>query len=109
MPDQSATALRVKAFQRTCIACPSQWEGQLEDGRWFYARYRWSSFCFGVGATLQLALEDWHKREPDAADDEDHFGGFMGDSTMVERMRKHGFEIDIKNLATAPVEEDWLG
>jgi len=25
----------------TCSACPSQWEGTLDDGRNFYIRYRW--------------------------------------------------------------------
>ena len=26
---------------KTCEACPSQWEGTLDDGRNFYIRYRW--------------------------------------------------------------------
>jgi hypothetical protein len=26
---------------QTCFACPSQWEGQLDDGRYVYIRYRW--------------------------------------------------------------------
>ena len=25
---------------RTCYACPSQWSGQTQDGKNFYARYR---------------------------------------------------------------------
>jgi hypothetical protein len=29
----------VTCFQ-TCVACPSQWEGMLDDGRMFYIRYR---------------------------------------------------------------------
>lgn len=30
---------------RTCCACPSQWEGKLDDGeRMFYARYRHGRF-----------------------------------------------------------------
>jgi len=28
-------------LEKTCLACPSQWEGQINDGRWIYIRYRW--------------------------------------------------------------------
>lgn len=31
----------VEEIIQTCSACPSQWEGNLKDGRMFYARYRW--------------------------------------------------------------------
>ena len=37
--DEARPVARVR--HRTCDACPSQWEGQLEDGRAFYVRYRW--------------------------------------------------------------------
>jgi len=33
--------MKVNKFVMTCGACPSQWEGHLEDGRMFYIRYRW--------------------------------------------------------------------
>jgi len=32
---------KIKKLERTCFACPSQWEGELEDGRMIYIRYRW--------------------------------------------------------------------
>lgn len=32
----------------TCSACPSQWEGKLQDGRMFYARYRHGYFYISV-------------------------------------------------------------
>lgn len=32
---------KFKTLKKTCSVCPSQWEGQLEDGRYVYARYRW--------------------------------------------------------------------
>jgi hypothetical protein len=35
------TAEMFKTITQTCEACPSQWEGELVDGRFFYARYRW--------------------------------------------------------------------
>lgn len=33
--------IHVLDLNKTCSACPSQWEGKTEDGRDFYARYRW--------------------------------------------------------------------
>ena len=33
----------------TCIACPSQWEGVTNDGKWVYARYRWGVLYVQVG------------------------------------------------------------
>jgi len=32
--------MKVTYLERTCTACPSQWEGTLEDGRMIYIRYR---------------------------------------------------------------------
>lgn len=42
----------------TCYGCPMQAEGQLDDGRWFYFRYRWGHATFGVGADLVEAIRD---------------------------------------------------
>lgn len=39
-PEQSHGLPKVVALKKTSIACPSQWEGTLEDGRAVYARYR---------------------------------------------------------------------
>lgn len=40
----------------TCGACPSQWEGYLEDGRMFYIRFRWGwlSICVSENPTEQV-------------------------------------------------------
>ena len=32
--------MKVKKIVETCGACPSQWEGSLDDGRAIYIRYR---------------------------------------------------------------------
>lgn len=42
----------------TCIACPSQWEGQLEDGEYVYIRYRYGSLSFGSGDTFEEAVHN---------------------------------------------------
>jgi hypothetical protein len=39
-PEQVKELPKVVALKKTCIACPSQWEGALKDGRVVYARYR---------------------------------------------------------------------
>lgn len=32
--------IRVKSVKLTCMACPSQWEGETDAGQFVYARYR---------------------------------------------------------------------
>ena len=32
--------IKLIELKRTCYACPSQWEGQTDDNRWVYFRYR---------------------------------------------------------------------
>jgi hypothetical protein len=46
----------VKTMTRTCCACPSQWEGRLEDGRMVYVRYRWGylSVCVSPKPTTDV-------------------------------------------------------
>jgi len=40
----------------TCRACPSQWEGETEDGRAIYVRYRHGYLSAGVGSTMDDAV-----------------------------------------------------
>jgi len=32
---------KIKELKRTCMGCPSQWVGKLNNGRMIYIRYRW--------------------------------------------------------------------
>ena len=41
---------------KTCLACPSQWEGALDDGRAIYVRFRYGHLGVGIGDTLEEAL-----------------------------------------------------
>ncbi len=41
--------MKVKSFTHTCLACPSQWEGFLDDDRPFYVRFRWGRLVIRVG------------------------------------------------------------
>ena len=49
---------KVTALKRTCLACPSRWEGTLEDGRAIYARYRHGELSIGVGDDIDEAVRN---------------------------------------------------
>lgn len=49
---------RIKTLEHTCEACPSQWEGLLEDGTHFYVRYRGGRFRVGFGDSLGDAIDN---------------------------------------------------
>jgi hypothetical protein len=72
----------VATLEHTCEACPSQWEGTLDDGTHFYVRYRGARLRIGFGATLNEAeargcsdgaRPDFEKRR----DDVDPLHGYM--------------------------------
>lgn len=48
---------KLTSLTRTCFACPSQWEGELEDGSKVYIRYRWGRLGMGIGETLDHAIQ----------------------------------------------------
>lgn len=49
---------KVVALRKTCLACPAQWEGTLEDGRTIYARYRGGALSVGVGDDIDEAVDN---------------------------------------------------
>lgn len=49
---------RVIDLRMTCSACPTQWEGTLDDGRCVYVRYRWGCLTWGFGDTPYAAIDD---------------------------------------------------
>lgn len=46
----------VEIDEKTCSACPTQWEGKLNDGRSFYFRYRWGGARLSVAETVDDAV-----------------------------------------------------
>jgi hypothetical protein len=48
----------VNELEKTCDACPSQWEGKTIDGRHVYVRYRWGWLQVGFGPSLDAAVDD---------------------------------------------------
>lgn len=64
--------LRVKELTQTCSACPSQWEGTLDDGRMVYVRYRWGYLSVRVSPGEADDVMD-------AVGGEEVFGAEIGD------------------------------
>lgn len=48
--------IKVKTIIHTCVGAPDQWEGQLEDGRYFYIRGRHGYLRASVGSSVDAAV-----------------------------------------------------
>ena len=74
----------------TCEACPSQWEGKLDDGRIFYGRYRWGFFTLSVS---KEPTDDPIEAVTDSYIMEVEYGGewngAMSTEEMMELSREH--------------------
>jgi hypothetical protein len=57
-PEQPDGQPKVVALRKTCIACPSQWEGALDDGRVIYVRYRHGRLSVGTGDDIDAAIRN---------------------------------------------------
>jgi hypothetical protein len=85
-PEQPEGRPRVVALKKTCTACPSQWQGTLEDGRVIYARYRHGELSVGIGNDLDAAVRNGWTDEALYSDYVgDGFDGYMD----FEELRAH--------------------
>lgn len=48
--------MKLVSLEQTCGACPSQWEGKLEDGRFVYARYRYGHLAVTAADSVNMAI-----------------------------------------------------
>lgn len=48
---------KVIRMERTCDAYPSQWEGELDDGRAVFVHYRQGRGRIGIGNTVDDAVD----------------------------------------------------
>lgn len=83
--------IKYQTFDRTCMACPSQWEGKLEDGRMFYMRYRHSHFTFALSKEPTDSVYDAIRGERlvDVITEEDD-GGWMGEGEALRILKENG-------------------
>lgn len=56
VPEQPDGLPKVVDLERTTWACPTQWEGTLEDGRMLYARCRHGKLSVGLGDGIDAAV-----------------------------------------------------
>jgi len=80
---------KLVSLRNTCIACPSQWEGTLEDGRAIYARYRHGELSVGVGNDINEAVRNGMSDQAlYASDIGNGLDGFRGDRGVLST---HGY------------------
>jgi len=81
--------LKVVSFERTCTACPSQWEGKLHDGRMFYVRERHGQLSVNVSPEPTDTTDgDWLFTEKDnLLLCDSPWGGYVSNHDMVEMTR----------------------
>jgi hypothetical protein len=100
-PEQPEGRPKVATLRKTCIACPSQWDGSLEDGRVIYARYRHGALSVGIGDDIDEAVRNGRTDEALYADYVgDGFDGFMDFEEL--RAHLHGLlefpaDLDVEN------------
>jgi len=69
----------IASIEKTCTACPAQWQGVMATGETFYVRYRHGFLTIGFGPDVDAAVDaasspmgyEWEN--PDA----DGNGGWM--------------------------------
>ena len=86
--------MEVVKIKQTCLACPSQWEGSLEDGRMFYARYRWGCLSIEVSKKPTINVYMAMGEDGDLIYNEelgDEYDGVLGQSELVSIMEASGF------------------
>lgn len=76
----------VTSLKKTCTACPSQWEGSLDDGRVLYARYRWGELSVGLGERIEDAIDSSGSDEALFCE---HVGDGLDGFMAFEELRAH--------------------
>ena len=84
----------VNSLKQTCMACPSQWEGHLKDGRMFYARYRWGWLSIKVSKKPTNDVDMTMGENGDLVYYEplgDEYDGILEQSELIKLMEVEGF------------------
>jgi hypothetical protein len=71
----------IEKIKRTSPACPSQWEGILENGETVYIHYRNGIFSIGIGKNLDEAIVNNYYTEKG----NDILDGSMSDLEMATK------------------------
>jgi len=87
--------MRLVKLVNTCTACPSQWEGKLDDGTPVYIRKRWGwcSVCVGTkeggmdSAVMGNEVLGWNG--------DDAMDGFLSDEELIAELILRDWEVDL--------------
>jgi hypothetical protein len=85
--------MKVSKITQTCWACPSQWEGNLDDGRMFYARYRWGGLTIRLSDNPTNSLSNLFENNEIVCSETlgDGYDGVLEQEMLVKIMEKNGF------------------
>jgi hypothetical protein len=84
--DFSQTIPKVYDLRRSCIACPAQWEGRVNDHGSIYIRYRWGRLTVRISLTdaNAVGVETCFFEDDIGCRTGDRLGGYM----ETDEMRK---------------------
>lgn len=66
---------KIKTCEKTCSACPSQWDLYTDRDEYIYVRFRWGYLSVSIGVNGQ-EIFSW--------EDDDDWNGTMSTEKMIE-------------------------
>jgi hypothetical protein len=82
-------------LERTCFACPSQWEGFTSDGRGVYIRYRHDKLSVYISRTSVPSIDDCIDEDNLVLLMEDLLGqwecGFLEDDALFQILKQYDY------------------
>lgn len=84
--------MKVTNLIQTCVACPAQWEGHIEDGRMFYCRYRWGNLSITISEKPTTDVMEAMDEELYYETLGGHFAGEISEDDLIEKMEGIGFK-----------------
>jgi hypothetical protein len=82
---------------RTTEACPTQWEGETDDGRKVYARYRFGHLEVRTARHVDDPLPMTGGNRVLSEDSGHNLEGYMSDSELAEKLKRSGWEVEFRH------------
>jgi hypothetical protein len=82
----------INNLRMTTEGCPTQWYGNLEDGRQVYIRYRWGGLTLRVARSMD-SLFDYDSNMYDLGDWGDSFDGCMETEKLISILSGYGCRV----------------